>query len=268
VTGAPVTTLYGLPGVGPFWHWPTLLHFSLVALAGGTALLAALRALGRERFPRRLAWLALGLVALDLVLLWAGSPARFRLTHVYLYLAVRPGSAIWWGAWGLASTAVLTLLLAVGRGPRWLWGGMLSLTATITLVYPGLALAANAARPLWTPLLLAFMPVTGLLVAWGAALLFRQRDLRDPVAGLALGGALLGALYLAGLAFGGAAARAGLAELWREGGTAYLAALLAMLLSPLLVRRWPAAGGLLAVAGAVLARSLIVHIGAFMPPAM
>lgn len=263
-----MTTYYGVVNDGPFWHWPTLLHFSLVALAGGVALLAAYRALTWARFPRRLAWVSVGLVALDLVVLWAESEARFRLTHVNLFLTVEPASAIWWGAWGLAGSAVLGLLLALGWGPRRLWGALLVLTSVVTLVYPGLALASNAARPLWSPLMLAFMPVTGLLIAWGLALLFRQSDLRTAVAALGTAGALLGGLYLVGLAFGGLDARAGLGELWREGGPAFVGALAAMLLTPALARRWPAAAGVVAVAGAVLARTLIVHIGAFMPPLM
>jgi len=263
-----VIAYYGVVNDGAFWHWTTLLHFSLVALAGGVALLTAYRALTWARFPRRLAWTAVALIALDLVVLWAESEARFRLTHVYLFLTVQPASAIWWGAWGLAGSAALGLLLALGWGPRRLWGALLVLTSGVALLYPGLALASNAARPLWTPLMLAFMPVTGLLVAWGLALLFRQNDLRPAVAGLGVSGALLGGLYLVGLAFGGLDARAGLGELWREGGPAFVVALAAMLATPALVRRWPAAAGLIAVAGAILARTLIVHIGAFMPPSM
>lgn len=263
-----MTAYYGIPNTGAFWHWTTLLHFSLVALAGGVALLTAQRALGWARFPRRLAWISVGLIALDLIVLWAESEARFRLTHVYLFLTVRPASAIWWGAWGLAGSAVLGLLLGLGWGPRRLWGALLAVTSTVALLYPGLALSSNVARPLWTPLLLAFMPVTGLLLAWGLALLFRQSDLRPAVAALGVAGALLGGLYLLGLAFGGLDARAGLSELWQEGGPALVAALAVMLVTPALVRRWPAAAGLLAVAAAVVARTLIVHIGAFMPPVM
>lgn len=266
MTSNAITTFYGAVNDGAFWHWPTLLHFCLVALAGGVALLVAYRALGRERLGWRLPALSVGLIALDMVVLWAESLARWRLTHVYLFLSIRPASAIWWGAWGLAGSAVLGLLLAFGWGPRRLWGALLVVTSTMALLYPGLALAANSARPLWTPLLLAFMPVTGLLLAWGLALLFRQTDLRPAVAVLGLAGALLGGLYLVGLATGGLAAREGLAHLWHEGGTLFVAALAAMLLGPALLRRYPALAGVLVVAGAILARTLLVEIGAFMPP--
>lgn len=266
MTGPTITTFYGVVNQAPFWHWTTLLHFGLVGLAGGVGLLAAMRALTWARFPRRLAVVTVALVALDLVVLWAESEARLRLTHVYLFLSIRPASAIWWGAWALAGSALLGVLLAGGWGPRRLWGALLGVTATVALLYPGLALASNAARPLWTPLLLVFMPVTGLLLAWGLALLFRQTDLRPAVAGLGLAGACLGGLYLIGLALGDDASRTGLAVLWRHGGPAFVVALAAMLVTPALVRRWPAAAGLLAVAGAVLARTLLVHIGAYMPP--
>ena len=266
MSSMPMTTFYGAVNDGAFWHWPTLLHFCLVALAGGVALLLAYRALGAKTLGWRLPALSVALIALDMVVLWGESLARWRLTHVYLFLTVRPASAIWWGAWGLAGSALLGLLLAFGWGPRRLWGGLLVVTSTLALLYPGLALAANSARPLWTPLLLAFMPVTGVLLAWGLALLFRQNDLRPAVGVLALAGALLGGLYLVGLATGGLAAREGLHHLWAEGGGWFVAALAALLLAPALLRRYPAVAGLMVVAGAVLARTLLVEIGAYMPP--
>lgn len=261
-----VTAFYGVPNAGAFWHWPTLVHFCLVAIAGGVALLVAYRALTSQRLTWRLPALSVALIALDMVVLWAESIARWRFTHVYLFLNVRPASAIWWGSWGLAGSAVLGLLLALGWGPRRLWGALLVVTSTMALLYPGLALAANHARPLWTPLLLTFMPVTGLLLAWGLALLFRQNDLRPAVAALALTAAALGGLYLVGLATGGLAAREGLRHLWSEAGPLFTAGLAAMLVAPALLRRYPAAAALLVVAGAVLARTLLVEIGAYMPP--
>lgn len=261
-----ITTFYGAPNSGAFWHWPTLLHFVLVAIAGGVALLTAYRALRSSSFSWRLPALAVALIGLDLVVLWGESMARWRLTHIQLFFSVQPTSAIWWGAWGLAGSAVLALLLAFGWGPRRLWGVGLVVTSAAALLYPGMVLAANPARPLWTPLLLAFMPVTGLLIALGAALLFRQSDLRPVVGGLALAGAALGGLYLVGLATGAGAAREALDHLWHEAGVWFVVALAAMLLSPTLLRRFPAAAALLAIAGAVLARSLVVEVGTFMGP--
>lgn len=69
MTSDPITTFYGAVNDGAFWHWPTLLHFCLVALAGGVALLVAYRALGRERLGWRLPALSVGLIALDMVVL-------------------------------------------------------------------------------------------------------------------------------------------------------------------------------------------------------
>ena len=58
-----MTRFYGAPNSEAFWHWPTLLHFVLVALAAGAALLLAALALrGAPRLrsyaliaPKRLA---------------------------------------------------------------------------------------------------------------------------------------------------------------------------------------------------------------------
>ena len=47
-----MTTFYALPNAGPFWHWPTLIHFVLVALAGGASLLTALSALRANPHPQ------------------------------------------------------------------------------------------------------------------------------------------------------------------------------------------------------------------------
>lgn len=259
-----MTTFYAVPNSGAFWHWTTLLHFLFVAVAGGVALLTAYRALTAERPPRRLAWISLALIVLDLIVLWGESPARFRLTHVYLFLTIHPTSAIWWGGWALGASALLTFLLALGVGPRRVWGALLALSATVALLYPGLALAANTARPLWTPLLLAFIPLSSLLLALGLALLFRQRDLRPAVGALALVSGVLALLYLVGLAVGDLEAREGLRHFWQEGGPWYLVAVAAMLASPALLRRAPALAGLVAVAGAFVARSLIIEIGQHM----
>ena len=56
-----MTAFYGLPGSGAFWHWPTLLHFILVALAGGTAFVTALLTFREDKTARRYAWVATGL---------------------------------------------------------------------------------------------------------------------------------------------------------------------------------------------------------------
>lgn len=260
-----MTTFYAAPNSAAFWHWPTLLHFTLVALAAGAALLLGALALRGARRLRGYALLTLALIALDLLVLWAESPARFRLTHVYLFLSVRPGAAIWWGAWGLAGSFVLAIPLALRWGPRRVWGALLLASGGVALLYPGVLLASTGNRPLWTPLLLAFIPVTSLVVAAALPLLARWRWVRGGAAALSVSGALLGALYLIGLATGDAEAQSALALLWHEGGALFVLGLAAMAASPLLIRRFPALSGVVAAAGAILSRSLIVEIGQHQP---
>lgn len=118
-----MTEFYGLPNAGEFWHWTNALHFVLVGLAGGMALLAALLHLkGLEEARRYTLW-ALALIALDLLVLWAESPARFRFTHIWLFLTFHPTSPIWWGSWSLALSFLLAglLHLARSRGDFWPW---------------------------------------------------------------------------------------------------------------------------------------------------
>ncbi len=255
-----MTSFYGFPNAGEFWHWPTLVHFFLVALAGGSAFLAGLSALEGERRAPRLALFALGLILLDLFVLWAESPARFRLTHLWLFLTFRPLSAISWGSWGLALSLVLAALLALGRGPHRVVAGLLMATATVVLVYPGLLLAENPGRALWSDFLIALMPITGLALAVGLGLLF----LRGAPARLArpvfLTAALAAALYPFGLYYSGAAAREALAGLGHEAGLFYLAGGLLLLLAGFTPRR-PEFAGTLAILGATVLRSLLVLLG-------
>ena len=260
-----MTRFYGAPNSEVFWHWPTLLHFVLVALAAGAALLLAALALRGARRLRLYALIAVAFVGLDLIVLWAESAARFRLTHIYLFLSFRPTAAIWWGAWGLAGSALLALLLALGWGPRQLWGALLLATGTAALLYPGVLLAANAARPLWSPLLLAFIPVTSLVIALALPLLARWRWVRPYAVALSVAAVALGVLYPIGLATGGAEARAALPLLWHDGGIPYLLGLALMAATPLLIGRYPALAGLVAAGGAVLARSPILELGQHSP---
>jgi hypothetical protein len=260
-----MTTFYGLPNSGAFWHWPTLIHFLVVALAGGVALLVAVLCLRQDRAVRRYALLALIFLGFDLFLLWAESPARFRLTHIWLFVGFHPGSAMWWGAWGLSGSAVASALIALGWGPRKLWAALLLVTATVTLIYPGLLLAANSGRPLWTPLLLAFVPVTSLVIVLGGVLLLRWAWVKPWFLAASLSAVLLGGLYLVGLAVGDFEARQALSHFWDQAGWFYLVGLGLMLAAVALLRRFPLLAGLSAFAGAALARSLIVELGQHQP---
>ena len=256
---------YALPNSGIFWSWPKLVHYTLVALAGGAALLTAIAALRNDPKLRTYAILAIVLIALDMLVLWAGSPSALRFTHIWLFLSFNPQSAIWLGSWGLVISALLCLLLALNLGPRRVWGSVLLISATMTLLYPGLMMAVNINRPLWTPLLLAFFPVTGLLITLGLAVMLRQRWLAPWLVGLSLSSAMLGIIYLADLALGHTEAREALVHFWRLAGPLFALGLALLLASPVLIKRLPLIAGLLPIIGAVLTRSLIIDIGQFQP---
>ncbi|WP_287417494.1 hypothetical protein [Oceanithermus sp.] len=256
-----MTTFYGLPGAEAFWHWTTLVHFLLVALAGGTAFYTAILGIRRPDAVRGLAWLALAFIVLDLFMLWAESPARFRFSHVWLFLSFEPASAIWWGAWGLATSALMLLLLAMGLGPARLWAGLLALSSSVVLAYPGYALAANAARPLWDHLLLAFFPASGLLLALAVLVWLRPAEEAAPwLQVAALASLALAALYPVALASGGADARLALV-LWLRGWGWFLLGGGLLFLAAFLARRAPALAGGCALAGAFVLRSWIVEQG-------
>jgi len=257
-----MTSFYGMPNSGAFWHWPTLIHFVLVALAGGMALVAAIRSWQDDDNSRLLASIALALIVLDFLTLWGESSARFRLTHIWLFLSFRPLAYIWYGAWGLIISAIMALLIAFKLGPKRLWAAIMMVSSTIVLLYPGLALAANSNRPLWTPLLLVFFPLTSLLMVLGIGQ-FRWKWAKPYFLTLSLLGAIFGGIYLVALFFGDLAAKEALHHFLQEGGWLYSLALLLMLTASFLLKRFPALAGLLAVVGAILARSLIIEIGQY-----
>ncbi|HGY09892.1 MAG TPA: hypothetical protein ENK37_07560 [Oceanithermus profundus] len=255
-----MTAFYGTPGADPFWHWTTLVHFVLVALAGGTAFFTAVVALKRPQSLGKLPWLALAFIALDLLMLWAESPARFRFSHVWLFFSFEPAAAIWWGAWGLALSALLLLLLGLRLGPVRTLGGFLAFTSAVVLAYPGYALAVNAARPLWDHLLLALFPATGLLLALAVLALLRPAETALWLEITALVSLALTALYPVALASGGADARVAYAQ-WLRGWLWFAAASLLLFLGAFLARRNPAIAAACAFAGAALLRSWIVEEG-------
>ena len=255
-----MTSFYGIPPSGEVWHGLTLVHFFLVGLAGGSAFLAALaRHRGEGAARAMLLWSAL-FVLLDLAVLWLESAARFRFTHVWLFLTLRPASAISLGAWGLALTLLLTLALALEKGPARLLVPLLFASSVVVLAYPGMLLAENPGRPLWDGFQLALMPITGLALATGFWLLFVRGPLPRlaPPVSLAAGVAALLAPW--SLAHGDAGERAAWAGLWQDAGLFYLSAALALLAAGLLRNRPELAGGL-ALLGSVLLRSLVVHFG-------
>ncbi len=255
-----MTTFYGIPGAAPFWHWTTLVHFLLVALAGGFSFYTAVLGTKDAESGRRLAGWALLFIILDLFMLWAESPARFRFTHFWLFLNFRPAAAIWWGAWGLAVSALALLLVVLRLGPARTWFGILLVSSTIVLLYPGYALAANAARPLWDHLLLAFFPVTALLLSLALLVAWRGEEALRWLQAVSWISLLLALLYPVALASGGADQMRALALLLRR-GLWFGAGTLLILLAALLARKQPALAAACAFAGALLVRSWIVEEG-------
>ncbi|TBH21419.1 hypothetical protein [Thermus thermamylovorans] len=210
-----MTEFYGLPNAGEFWHWTNALHFVLVGLAGGMALLAALLHLKGHEEARRYTLLALLFIALDLFVLWAESPARFRFSHAWLFLSFQPASPIWWGAWGLALGFLASGLLYLGRGPRKPLAWALLLCSLVALAYPGMALAVNAGRPLWNALMAGIFPLTALALTLGVAALLRGVWALYPLR------LLLGASLLLAFLYPLTLSPEARGHLWEEGGILY-----------------------------------------------
>ena len=260
-----MTFFYGLPNDGHFWHWPTLIHFVLVALAAGAVFLVGVAAVRGKPPKRWMAILAFALIALDLFVLWAESPARFRLTHINLFLGIHPSSPIWWGAWSLAGSAVLTALVALRWGPQQWIGAALVATSSVALLYPGAALAVNVNRPLWTPVLFVLIPITSLLLTLGLALFLRLPALKPWVAGLGVGSAGVAGIYLLALRVGDAEAREAFTHLWHDAGAMVIGSIVLMAAAAPFAKRMPWLAGIVAAAGAILLRSLIVDVGQYQP---
>ncbi|MDM7325413.1 MAG: hypothetical protein P3W93_010650 [Thermus sp.] len=210
-----MTEFYGLPNAGEFWHWTNALHFVLVGLAGGMALLAALLHLkGLEEARRYTLW-ALALIALDLLVLWAESPARFRFTHIWLFLTFHPTSPIWWGSWSLALSFLLAGLLHLGKEPRRLLAMGLLAFSLVALSYPGMALAVNLNRPLWNALLAGLFPLTAMVLVLGVAALLKSPWALYPLR------ILLGASLVLAFLYPFTLSLEAREHLWEEGGILY-----------------------------------------------
>lgn len=251
---------YGVPYSVHFWHWPTLFHFAFVALAGGMAFVTMIATLKDHPRKRTFALITMALIVLDLATLWAESPARWRFTHIWLFLAFTPTSPIWIGAWGLITSLVASFFVWLDKGPRMLWGALLVVGSSLALIYPGLALAVNTNRPMWTTILIALFPLTGMVTVLALAQLLGQAWARRWIAPLGLASAGLGAIYLWGLATGTAEPQAGFAYLWSHGGPLFIVGLV-LLAAPALLRRLPILAALVPLVGATVVRSLIVEIG-------
>ena len=256
-----MTEFYGLPNAAHFWHWPTLIHFALVALAGGAVLVTTIASITQHPKVRTYAFITMVLIVLDLITLWVESPARFRFTHVWIFLAFTPTAPIWLGAWGLIISLGSSFFVWLNKGPKLLWNAGLVVGSALALIYPGLALALNINRPLWTPAILVLFPLTGMVTVLALAYLFKQSWAARWLTALSLASTFMGVLYLVALATGSTEARQAFAYFWQHDGLLFAVGLIALAVVPLLVRRVPLLAGLVPLAGATLIRSLIVDLG-------
>ena len=255
-----MTEFYGLPNSAHFWHWPSLFHFAFVALAGGMAFVTMIATITKHPRARTYALITIGLIVLDLATLWAESPARWRFTHVWLFFTFTPTAPIWIGAWGLILSLVASFFVWIAKGPRILWSALLVVGSSAALLYPGLALAVNINRPLWTTLLIVLFPLTAMVTVVAVAMLLRQEWAKRYIVPLSLASAFVGVVYLFGLATGTAEAQQGFAYLWSHGGPLFLVGLV-LLAAPAFLRRLPILAAVVPFLGATVVRSLIVDIG-------
>ena len=256
-----MTEFYGLPNSAHFWHWPTLIHFFLVALAGGAAVVTAIAAITKHPMVRTYALITMVLIVLDLFTLWIESPSRFRFTHIWIFLAFTPTAPIWIGAWGLIISLGSSFFVWLNRGPRLLWTAGLVVGSTLALLYPGLALVLNVNRPMWTPVLLVLFPLTGMVTVVAIALLFKQAWAGRWLVVLSLASAAMGVVYLFAMATGTSEAQRAFAYLWSHDGWLFALGLAALAAVPLFVRRIPFVAAIVPLVGATVVRSLIVDLG-------
>jgi len=256
-----MTEFFGVPNSAHFWHWPTLFHFAFVALAGGSIVVTAIAHITKHPRARTYALVTMAVILLDLLTLWLESPARFRFTHVWLFLSFTPTSPIWLGAWGLIVSLGSSFFVWLNKGPRLLWSAGLVLGATLVMIYPGLALAVNTNRPMWTPVLLALFPLTGMLTVIAIAHVLKQPWAKRWLVPLSLSSVALGLVYLYGMATGTAEAQQGFAYFWSHGGVWFVLGLILLAVTPALIRRLPILAALVPFVGATVVRSLIVDIG-------
>jgi formate-dependent nitrite reductase membrane component NrfD len=221
------------------WGWEIPAYLFLGGVAAGVMIVSALVPL-RSRNARWLAAAPPVLVSLGMLALFLDLARKAHLFR--FYLALRPASPMSWGAWILVFVYPVTALVALGaldeatfaRLPlasrlarvrafalgraAFLRRASLALGVALGL-YTGILLSTLGARALWASALLGPLFLAS-AVSTGAAFLLLfglSDDERHAIARLDLAAmgveAVLLALFLAGLATGGAPGRTALAQL-------------------------------------------------------
>lgn len=228
------------------WHYEVPLYLFLGGLVAGLMVIAGLwtlRAPGRPRSRplQLLPWAAPVLISLGMLFLWLDLENRFNALRFYFTFELT--SPMSWGSWILLGVYPASILLAWVSTPadlrdRWIsrlehvpgltrvdtWvSAQVRALAVLNIVlgvglgiYTGVLLGAMAARPLWNSAILGpLFLVSGLSTGAAFMMLYRlerrERELLSRVdMGLISVELLLLALWMVGLATGGAASRAGL----------------------------------------------------------
>jgi len=231
------------------WSWQIPLYLFLGGMVAGIMIFAGFRMLKRERGESSdalgfLPWTAPIAISLGMFFLWLDLEHPFNAWR--FYMAFKLTSPMSWGAWVLVGVYPVSILLAwvttpegakriirerLGRFPaftraeRWVELNT-SLMAVLNIVmgsalgiYTGVLLGTMAARPLWNSALLGpLFLASGLSSGAAFMLLFNLRDSERVLLGRADMGFIgvelvLLALWMIGLATGGAPSQAALASI-------------------------------------------------------
>ena len=228
------------------WHYEVPVYLFLGGLVAGLMVIAGLWTLRDPDSPRSralqfLPWAAPVLISVGMLFLWLDLENPFNAFRFYFTFELT--SPMSWGSWILLGVYPASILLAWASTPvdtrdRWLtqlarfpglrrldrWvSGHVPALASLNValgaalgVYTGVLLGTMAARPLWNSAILGpLFLVSGLSTGAAFMMLYRlerrEKELLSRVdMGLISVELLLLALWMIGLAAGGAASRAGL----------------------------------------------------------
>ncbi len=228
------------------WHYEVPVYLFLGGLVAGLMVIAGLWTLRdpdrpRSRALQLLPWAAPVLISVGMLFLWLDLENPFNAFRFYFTFELT--SPMSWGSWILLGVYPASILLAWVSTPtdlrdRWLarlervpglgrldaWvSAHVPLLATLNIllgaalgIYTGVLLGTMAARPLWNSAILGpLFLVSGLSTGAAFMMLYRlerrEKELLSRVdMGLISVELLLLALWMIGLAAGGAASRAGL----------------------------------------------------------